>query len=211
MANIPSTAYLDPRWFSTGPEKVLFIKKWSDSNTYFCIQCKIQQNFTHLCHRCLPGPRRQICVNIVNNLPPAMKRSNAIWLKCFYIFHFLMISPLLPVLLYCSTQVSAIQAIRHRESFQSSNSLPTANHIKESLPAAARRVGVQSARWIKPLEMHVIRVIKLKWNISRIFQTCTFPSFPRGLWGRPRPAAHPHTRSLWFLSMGWIGNVLGLF
>ena len=181
MANIPSTAYLDPRWFSTGPEKVLFLKKWPDSNTYFCIQCKTQQNFTHLCHRCLPGPRRQICVNIVNNLPPAIKRSNAIWLKCFYIFHFLMISPLLPVLLYCSTQVSAIQAIRHRESFQSSNSLPTANHIKESLPAAARRVGVQSARWIKPLEMHVIQVLNWScWIFQGFFRPVPSPPPPGG-------------------------------
>ena len=111
-----------------------------------------------------------------------------------------------PVLQHPSLGHPSHQAQRVLES---SNSLPTANHIKESLPAAARRVGVQSARWIKPLEMHVIRVIKLKWNISRIFQTCTFPSFPRGLWGRQRPAAHPHTRSLWFLSTGWIGNVLG--
>ena len=81
-----------------------------------------------------------------------------------------------PVLQHPSLGHPSHQALRVLNSL---NSLPTANHIKESLPAAARRVGVQSARWIKPLEMHVIQVLNWScWIFQGFFRPVPSPPPP---------------------------------
>ena len=120
----------------------------------------------------------------------------------FPLSHDLTSPPCPPVLQHPSLGHPGHQAQRV---LKSSNSLPTANHIKESLPAAARRVGVQSARWIKPLEMHVIQVLNWScWIFQGFFRPVPSPPSPGGY--EEGNAPQPTLIQGLFRSSQWAGS-----